>query len=122
MTILYPKRPIKGQSFKGVKRQTLPNQSMSLQEIIKRFVKRESLPVVKDAVYEDRYDYDLEKLAKEDITVQHEVISTLKERIKAYEAEIDADNASKAAKQKAIEDEKIAQQAVKLHQQSDPKA
>jgi len=75
---LYPSRPSKGQSFVGVKRCVVPNQSMTLQEILRRFVKREELPIARKGMYEERFG-DLEKLSKADITVQMEEV----ERIKA---------------------------------------
>jgi len=94
--VLYPdvKRP--GQSFKGSKVCVVPNQSMGLAEILRRFVKRESLPQSKEGVYEDRYDYDLEKLSKADLTEQHEVINKVKQDVKRFEKEINDDNAAKA--------------------------
>jgi len=57
---LYPPVKVTGQSFKNVKRIVLPSQSMTLREIIKRFIRKESLPIEKDGIYEDRYE-DLEK-------------------------------------------------------------
>lgn len=67
--VLYPKVPRKALDFSKVKSVTVPDQSMSLAEIIRRFVRKESLPVLKEGVYEDRFG-DLEKLANEDIVVQ----------------------------------------------------
>lgn len=67
--VLYPKVPRKALDFSRVKSVTVPDQSMSLAEIIRRFVRKESLPVLKEGVYEDRFG-DLEKLANEDIVVQ----------------------------------------------------
>lgn len=77
-------RPETGLSFVGVKRQTVPNQSLSLREIIKRFIRREPLPLSNDGVYEDRYT-DLEKLSKADITVQHEYLRSVKSKIREFE-------------------------------------
>lgn len=81
---MYPTVKVTGKSFVGVKRVTVPNQSMSLREIISRFVRREPLPVSKEGVYEDRFG-DLEKLKREDITVQMERV----ERIKAQLSDIE---------------------------------
>jgi len=92
MIQLYPIRPYKRQSFVGVKIVTIPDQSMTLREIIKRFVKRQSLPIMQDGVYEDRYT-DLEKLAKSDLTIQHEYISDLKVRLKQMKTDLDKKNA-----------------------------
>lgn len=77
---LYPKVERKKRSFKNVKKQVLPMQSMSLKEIIQRFVRKESLPIAKEGFYEDRMG-DLEKMSKEDITIQHERAALLKEQI-----------------------------------------
>lgn len=86
----------------------IPNQSMTLREIIKRFVRKESLPISKEGHYEDRYG-DLEKMSKQDITTQMEMAEVLKEKIdkgrKASEARKKADQ--EAAQEKALE-EKLA--------------
>lgn len=78
-------RPVKvtGKSFVGVKRQTVPNQSLSLREIVKRFIRREPLPVAKEGYFEDRFG-DLEKISKADIVVQLERAEELKGQIKAF--------------------------------------
>lgn len=60
------------------KKRTVPNQSMSLQEIIKRFTRKEALPLEKEVVYEDRFG-DLEKLSREDITVRRERARDIKQ-------------------------------------------
>lgn len=72
---------IKGQDFTGEKVHTVPNQSMTLQEILKRFVRREQLPVMKDGVYETRFG-DLEKLKNADITEQLDRADQLNDFIK----------------------------------------
>lgn len=78
---LYPDRPtVKKQSFKGCKIVTVPSQNMSLREIITRFIRREALPVMHEGVYTTRMG-DLEKLSKEDITVQMERVEELKANI-----------------------------------------
>lgn len=86
---LYPSRTVKAQLFKGVKVNTLPNQSMSLKEVLRRFTRRESIPLAKDIFYEQRFG-DLEKFQHEDIFVQEERIKELRafgERIKKQEEE-----------------------------------
>jgi len=77
---LYPQIKVKGQSFEGQPVLTVPNQSLSLKEILERFVRREALPVMKQGVYNTQLG-DLEKLANEDITVQMERVQELKENI-----------------------------------------
>lgn len=106
---MYPAKVV-GQSFKGVKRQTVPNQSMSLREIVQRFVRRESLPMSKEGVYEDRFG-DLEKLSKEDIFIQMEKVKELQGQIAAFNKR----QQDKAEKQKADE---LARQTAGIQTQS----
>lgn len=74
-----PKKTI-GLSFKGVKKTVVPSQAMTLKEIIKRFIRHESLPVKKEGFYEDRMG-DLEKMGNMDITEQLEIAGELKANI-----------------------------------------
>lgn len=89
---------VKRQSFKLEKRITVPQQSMTLHEIIRRFVRREQLPVLKEGTYETRMG-DLEKLAKEDISVQMERVEEIRKNI---------DEGTKRLKAKEDEDVKRA--------------
>lgn len=99
---LYPEVKVPGKSFKHVKRCTVPNQSMSLREIVRRFVRRESLPLYNEGLYEERFG-DLEKISKTDMVEQFEIIADLKAKIAAYNdrikavAKAKADAAAKAA-------------------------
>lgn len=77
----YPPVPVRGQDFSNVKKVTVPKQSLSLREILKRYVRREPLPGVQDGTYDERFG-DIEKLAKADIVVQMEKIDELKATIK----------------------------------------
>lgn len=77
---LYRPVVVKGQSFEGVKKHVIPSQSMTLREIIKRFLRKESLPIEKEGFYEERFG-DLEKISKEDVVVQHERAADLKQKI-----------------------------------------
>lgn len=77
---LYPSVQVARQSFKGVKTVTVPNQSMSLKEILKRFVRKESLAVEHDGFYADNLG-DIEKIRNEDIIVQQERAEELKASI-----------------------------------------
>lgn len=108
--------------FYGVKRVTLPNQAMSLQEMLRRFVRREPLPVEKQGVYIET-DYDLEKLATADRTEQEEVIEELKRDVAGKKKKVDD---AKAAIEKIEADKKAAADKVaadlkEYHQQKDPK-
>lgn len=95
---LYPVMTIEGQSFKGVKKHVVPNQSMTLHEIIRRFIKREALPVSHEGTYEDRYDYDLEKLANEDLTVKDEVLQEFRALAKKLDAQVKSEHISQQEK------------------------
>lgn len=78
---LYPNaRPVERESFVGQKTNTIPSQSMSLKEIIRRFVRRESLPVEKQGIYQEGLG-DLEKIATEDIHDQMERVANIKNEI-----------------------------------------
>lgn len=93
---LYPVRPIPGEDFTKTKMVTLPNQNLTLREIIKRFTRHEQLPVAHQGVYIENMG-DLEKLAKADLTVQTERAAQLKSYIKNAEKRMkqlkDADEA-----------------------------
>jgi len=95
---LYPKVARKARSFKGIKEVTMPDQSMSLREIIKRFVRKESLPIQQQGFYEDRFG-DLEKLAHEDIVIQLQRATEIKDWLavsKAKQDKLDAEAKAKA--------------------------
>lgn len=117
---LYPEVVVSKQSFIGTKVCTLPDQSITLKEIIKRFLRKEALPISKEGLYEDRMG-DLEKLANEDITVQMERAQELKATLKkAQKQKEDHDNNLKAeaeAKVKADREQLLRD----LKAQNDPK-
>lgn len=71
---------VQGQSFIGAKKFVRPNQSMSLREIVQRFIKKESLPLNKEGFYSEDHG-DIEKIAHEDITERVERINALKEQV-----------------------------------------
>lgn len=93
------------------KKQTVPNQSMSLMEIIKRFTRKESLPIEKPAVYEDRFG-DLEKLSREDITVKRERAQQLKTWATRGEKEL-RDREEREAQEKKLKDDQEFEQRVR---------
>lgn len=76
-----PRVEVRGQSFKGVKRSVVPNQSMSLREIVTRFIKKESLPISKEGIYSEVHG-DLEKIQHEDFTEKMDRINDLKSKVK----------------------------------------
>lgn len=79
--ILYRHVHVRGESFKTVKRSVIPKQSMSLREIVQRFIRRESLPALKEGFYDERFG-DLEKMRNEDITQKYDRIDNLKATVK----------------------------------------
>lgn len=114
---LYPPVKVIGKSFKNSVRHTVPMQSMSLREIVKRFVRRESLPQFKEGMYEDRFG-DLEKLKKEDLVVQYERLEELRSQLKAMKKRIeDKEQEAKAAAEK-FEEEKLQEAINKRAQQA----
>jgi len=68
---LYPKVAVKGQDFTKCKVVVIPSQSMTLRDIIQRFVRGEKLPLQKDGFY-DENSGDLEKFVRQDLTDQFE--------------------------------------------------
>lgn len=101
--------------FEGVKRLTLPDQCMSLKEMLRRFIHRETLPAAKDGIYVET-EYDLEKLAKMDRVEQDEVLDVMKRDVASKKKAIDDDS---AARQKVIDD--AAAKLVVPPIQTDPK-
>lgn len=77
---LYPSVTCEAQCFKHVKIVTVPNQSMTLKDIIKRFIRKESLPIEHQGVYAEGLG-DVEKMAREDITERHERAARLKRKL-----------------------------------------
>lgn len=103
---LYPEVIVQGQDFSKQPVVVVPMQSMTLREIIKRFVRHESLPVQRQGFYEERLG-DLEKLANEDITVQMDRVEQLKDYISKAEARM-ARLKSEEARLKSEEEKKAA--------------
>lgn len=76
-----------GFSWNG-KKIVVPNQAMSLHEILTRFTRNEELPIGKDAEYDDGPD-DLEKVRHMDLVDREEYMDKLKETQKQYKAQED---------------------------------
>lgn len=106
--------------FEGVKRVTLPNQCMSLQEMLRRFVRREPLPVERRGIYHES-DYDLEKLATADRTEQDEVLAQMKLDVESKKKKLEAAKEKAAAAQKARDDAAEADMRARIEKQNDPK-
>ena len=93
-----------GTSFKGIKTQTVPDQSMSLQEILERFTRNETLPVGHDHHYDEETEHDLEKVKHFDLVEKQELAQEFKDKA----SKIDATLKKREAKEKA---EKAAKEA-----------
>lgn len=95
---LYPDRQIVGQDLSKEKSVVVPNQSMTLKEILRRFVRRESLPIERQGIYAEGFG-DLEKIMHEDFTVQEERLNEVRKKVenaKEKDARAKADAKSKA--------------------------
>jgi len=102
---LYITPPRKRQDLSKSPKITIPNQSMSLKEILRRFVRREALPIAREGTYEHRMG-DLEKLKNADIVDQMERVSELKANIQEAvkrKKQHDDNEVAKEVKRKADE-------------------
>lgn len=89
---------------------TIPDQSMSIQEIVRRFVRGIPVDIVeKKPVYVDQNDHDLEKLSRMDFGEKAEYAAALKldaERLKAELDERQAEHAEREASEAKLKAEK----------------
>lgn len=108
---LYPDRKVVGQDFSGEEHVVVPNQSMSLKEILRRFIKRESLPVERQGVYAEGFG-DLEKMMHEDFTQVEERVEELKKKVS---------DGKKKSSEKAAAEKAAAEKRAKADR-PDPKA
>jgi len=113
-TVLYPKPRASKKVIKWGKKVTVPNQAMSLAEIIRRFTRKEALPIEKEGLYEDRFG-DIEALSREDITVRKERAEELRNWANLGEQRYNEEQ-KRLAEEKAIEDEKAFNAKVKALQ------
>lgn len=123
----------KGYKVPG-KKLVVPDQSLSLQEILARFTRNEALPIghnvdwggVDDDAPESELEVDLEKLAKADMTYRDEWKEKAKAISDRYESEERARKAQQAADKEAAEkaklDRKIRIEARKLAKKETGKA
>lgn len=82
----YSPRPRwKGLDFKDCPIVTVPNQSMTLKDILTRFIRKQSLPVQHEGSYHVVGDTDLEKMAKADWVDQNEFLQRYKKYTKRME-------------------------------------
>lgn len=76
----------KGADYSKEEIQVVPDQSLSLEEILERFVRHEELPIGKDASWDDDEEnqVDWEKIQHLDITEKMEYIEAIKETQAKY--------------------------------------
>lgn len=96
------------------KKGTQPDQSMSLKEILTRFVRGERLPVGMEGEYYET-EYDLEKVKDLDPVEKAEIIRDMRAKQKAYENQ--EKRKAELARLKLVEEERAkirAEEAAKL--------
>lgn len=98
--------PAKGQSDFGPK-QVVPNQALSLQEILERFTRGEAVSVGKPYSYDEDVDVDLEKVKNLDLVDREEYIESLKKTQTTFERQEKAREKKKRDKLEAELAEKI---------------
>jgi len=114
---LYPDVP-RVRRVRFGKSKTVPNQAMSLREMLKRFVRREALPVEKEGVYIES-EYDLEKIPHMDRVEQEAILDDLKAATAKAKAKVD--KKKKEEVDAAIAAEVAKQKEEEAKRQSDPK-
>lgn len=104
-------------SYVSGKKTFVPMASMSIQEMLRRFVRREALPVEKEAVYIDA-GYDLEKVSKMDRVDQQDILDEVREKRGRLESDIAAEIAKAKAEAAPVKKKVVRQKDPK---NSDPK-
>lgn len=108
-SIAFP-APQGGEKYDG-KKLTVPDQSMSLKEILHRFVRNETVAVGREGVYVESED-DLEKVAHLDLVEKDEFIARQKEKQKRYDAQEKAKEKERLEQVRKEEREKIRAEVV----------
>lgn len=117
--------PSPGKDFQGEERLTVPDQAMSLQQILDRFVRNEPVAVGKDVQFDEDPDLgnplnvDLEKLLKMDRVDRDEYFEQVNTLTRQYKKEQDA--REKKRKKDAL-DAYVKEQAEKLAAAQKPSA
>lgn len=104
--------PSKGADFSKEKSQVVPDQSLTLKEILERFTRNEALPISHPVEYHESDD-DLEKVQHMDLVDREEYINTLKRTQRNFEAQEQKKAKQKAEKIEAEERKKIAEKLKK---------
>lgn len=108
-SIAFPK-PQGGEVYTG-RKLTVPDQSMGLKEILRRFVRNEAVAVGREGVYVESED-DLEKVAHFDLVEKEEFIERQKEKQKRYQAQEKKKDAERLEQIRKEEREKIRAEVV----------
>lgn len=100
----------------GSKKLTVPNQSMSLEEILRRFTRGEPLAIGREGSFNEEVDEDLEKLATRDLVDRQEYVDKLKQKQELFKQQDKARKAAalekymaKKAEEKIMADKKAAE-------------
>lgn len=99
------------------KKQVVPNQSMSLQEILERFTRGEALAIGRGTPEYHESEDDLEKLKNSDLVDRQEYLDKLKATQGNYAKQ---EKRKEAARLKKLEEEERAKIAAKLAAEKDP--
>lgn len=100
-----PRTRYAGVSFKGVQSLTLPNDALTIRQIIKRFIRNQSLPIEKEGAYLDIGE-DVEKIRTADFTEREEFLDRHKTKLNRIKKDLEDKEAAskKAAEEKAEAD------------------
>lgn len=102
--VAFPRPELPSKDWSQIERLTVPDQSLTLADIIDRFSRKEALPIGKQVSFNDEIEVDspfavdLEKLAKADIIDKMEYVEQWKTVTTAY---AEQDKKAKAAKDAA---------------------
>lgn len=88
-----------------------PNQAMTLQEILERFTRNESLDIGKMTAYDEMSDDDLGKLKFMDLVDQEEFIQRQKEIVRRYQ---DQEKRREESERKAAQEKILAEEREKV--------
>lgn len=106
-------KPIKVDYKKKRPSKTIPDQSLSIQEIVKRYVRGVPVDVVqRQGVYLDQNEADLEKMTRLDFGEKHEIAATLAARARGMQDDLEQrQRESQEAEAKAKLDRQAARKA-----------
>lgn len=100
---------------------TIPNQSMKIDEIVRRFVKGIPVDIVqRQAVYVDQSEHDLEAMSRMDFAEKAAVADLMRERAEQQQSELQAIERVKREKKQKREDEQQRARTAKTDTGIDP--